>query len=124
MSCADLNLLAVRHVLAHGLLSRVHPGPGSTEADIAHVGRRQLYLGSLVNKRDRSQAGSLVDLWSDIFFCCQKITGSYIPQMRMQRPDRFGLLLLRQEQNIVIIITVSVCSGTPYCHIHSQAILY
>jgi hypothetical protein len=42
------------------------------------------------------------------FFLLPEILGSYIPQVRMQRLDRFGILLLCQERNIVILITVSV----------------
>jgi hypothetical protein len=41
-------------------------------------------------------------------FLLPEISGSYILSLRMQSPDRFGILLLCQEQSIVILITMSV----------------
>jgi hypothetical protein len=43
-----------------------------------------------------------------MIFLLPEISGSYIPSLRMQSLDRFGFLLLCQERNIVISITVFV----------------
>jgi hypothetical protein len=47
--------------------------------------------------------------WRDSnLFLLPEISGSYILSLRMQSPDRFGILLLCQEWSIVIIITMLV----------------
>jgi hypothetical protein len=39
-------------------------------------------------------------MWTS--FLLPEISGSYIPSLRMQSPDRFGILLLCQERSIII----------------------
>jgi hypothetical protein len=56
-------------------------------------------------------------------FLLPEISGSYIFSLRMQRPDRFGILLLSQKWSIIILITMSVALVLLYMKIFKPSFI-